>query len=280
MTLLPIAEVFGHAVDHHNPEALKGRAEKWCRFRAGRCNKGPIDNPLGICSLRNGNELVTLCPSRFLEGGQIFRDVGRLAFGPNTRIVAAPEVHVLRVPKKGATTGGKRIGKVDFLIGRLDANDVPIDFAALEVQAVYFSGKQTRSLLDHFLSHGTFPKKSGRRPDWRSSAQKRLMPQVALKVPIFRRWGKKFFVATDNQFFSALPSMRMVDSFDNSEVTWLIYPFNRTSGEFEIGDPVQKFTTLDDVMTALREGVAPQPNEILEEIKRKKRERQLPVIVT
>ncbi len=43
--------------------------------------------------------------------------------------------------------------------------------------------------------------------------------EMSLKVPIFRRWGKKFFVAVDDSFFNALPRMRIITNTHNAEVS-------------------------------------------------------------
>ena len=155
---------------------------------------------------------------------------------------------------------------MDFLIARLDDSGKPVDFAALEVQAVYISGQSIRPAFDHFLETGDLSEDSKRRPDFRSSAQKRLMPQLSLKMPIFRRWGKKFFVAVDAAFFDALPTLKTV-SADSAEITWLVYSFARDSkGGFSMGTPVIHHTHWDDVLTSLREGVAPERSELLDEI--------------
>jgi len=154
------------------------------------------------------------------------------------------------------------------------------DFAALEIQAVYFSGPSVRQPFNHFMRRRVVPEGSARRPDWRSSAQKRLMPQLALKIPIFRRWGKKFFVAVDSQFFGSLPRIKAVSGFANSEVTWLVYPFTKAGHRYEMGDPTKHFSTWDDVLTALREGVAPNPEEILQELLQKKQKLNLPIHTT
>lgn len=208
----------------------------------------------------------------------MFVDVARLAFGRDARAVAAPEVRVLRVPNGGKA---KKIGKVDFLIAKLADDDTPVDFAALEVQAVYFSGKQLRSAVKEFLRTGDLPESAYRRPDWRSSIQKRLMPQLSLKVPLFRRWGKKFFVATDSVFFDRIPHFRNVGSIANSEVTWLVYPFvSSGGGKFVMEEPEQKYSLWDDVEDALREGVAPEPGEVLAEIASKQRKSRLRVFTT
>ena len=98
------------------------------------------------------------------------------------------------------------------------------------------------------------------------------MPQLDLKVPVFRRWGKKFFVATDSIFFNQLPEFRRVDSIANSEVTWLVYPFelDPRRNVFMMGEPQIVYSEWTDVKAALREGIAPEPEEILENISSRK----------
>ncbi len=262
--LLKIAEIFGRHVDDGTAEAKNSRKRKICPFRHAQCNKGNIDDPLGICSFGNENQATVVCPSRFLEGEQIFRDAGRLAFGSKRSVAAIPEIRVLKVEVFGGKS--RRIGKIDFMLAVLDMNGKPIDFAALEVQAVYISGRSIRPAFDQYLKNGSLPTGSERRPDFRSSAQKRLMPQLSLKVPIFRRWGKKFFVVVDQTFFNELPKMPTVAGIENSEVTWLVYPFDKRDSVVKIGEPKVVYTLWDAVMNALREGAAPIPSEILSEL--------------
>ena len=96
-------------------------------------------DPMGICSFSDGEHAVAVCPVRFLEGGRIFRDAGRLAFGEAVKIGIFPEVRILTTVGKDGQPG-KKIGKVDFLLGKIIDGKV-VDFAAVEVQAVYMSGK-------------------------------------------------------------------------------------------------------------------------------------------
>ena len=192
----------------------------------------------------------------------MFKDVGRIAFGTGCKVAASPEIRVLKVPGARA----KRNGKIDFMLSRIGENGLPLDFCALEVQSVYISGRSIRPAFKTFLATGELHD-AERRPDFRSSAQKRLMPQLSLKVPIFRRWGKKFFVAVDDSFFRELPAMRSVSSAENAEVTWMVYPFEpQKSGDYRMGKPRVLHTLWDDVVNALREGEPPEPREVLEEI--------------
>ncbi|HUB67413.1 MAG TPA: NotI family restriction endonuclease [Candidatus Methylacidiphilales bacterium] len=260
MALLQIAEVFGN--DTSQSWDVEIRRKAWCPFRQSTCTKQGITDPLGICSYTDERRATCVCPVRFQEKGRLFIDVGRLAFGPGRKIIVAPEIRLLKVPGKK----NKKIGKVDFLIASLDTEGKPADFAALEVQAVYISGKSIRSAFKKYLKTGILNEDSKRRPDFRSSAQKRLMPQLSLKVPIFRRWGKRFFVAVDAAFFEALPPLKTVMP-DSAEITWMVYPFERARiGGFTMGQPAVHHTLWDDVLTSLREGEAPERSELLAEL--------------
>ena len=121
-------------------------------------------------------------------------------------------------------------------------------------------------MFHQFLATG-IPPSENRGMDWLSS-RKRLIYQLNLKVPVFRRWGKKFFVAVDKQFFDALPTMKRVPDIENSEVTWVIYDFKRRDEEsrFTMSRPDFYCTEWADVEVALREGTPPKPQEILDDV--------------
>lgn len=227
---------------------------------------------MGICSLSDGSTATVSCPVRFLEGGRVFVDAARLAFGTNQVCIAVPEVRLLEVP--GAKNKrNKKIGKVDFLLVRV-VDQHAVDFAALEIQAVYMSGDSVRPAFDRYLLDGHLDDGSRRRPDFRSSAQKRLMPQLALKVPIFRRWGKRFFVAVDTTLFNTLPSIQ-TQTEGNAEVTWLAYPFTRfATGGYRMNDPQVYHTLWDDVLNSLREGTPPEKVDLLSQLTREVPKRQ------
>jgi hypothetical protein len=263
MALLQIAEVFGH--DTAIPLSKTERTKAWCPFLESACNKQSKTKPLGICSYTNGEEATVVCPSRFRDKGRIFVDAGRAAFGSGKKILAVPEVKLLELPDSR-----RKIGKMDYLIALLNENNEPVDFAAVEVQAVYISGFSTRPPFNDYLSSGKISSAGMRRPDFRSSAQKRLMPQLSLKVPVFRRWGKRFFVAVDAAFFAEMPKMPSVKE-DNAEITWLVYPFLRGAEGFTMQDPTLHHTLWDDVVTSLREGSPPTREELMSDLARAKR---------
>jgi len=261
-----ISEIFGFGVDNQSEAARASRAEKLCPFRNTPCTKASKSDPIGICSLSDGHTAAALCPVRFLEGEKIFRDAAKIAFGDKVEFAIFPEIRILKVEgEKGKT---RKIGKVDFLIGKINSNEV-LDFAALEVQAVYFSGGETRSPMNYYLEHGKLDvSKSDRRPDFRSSAQKRLAPQLQLKVPVFRRWGKKFFVVVDSHFFKNLPPFKETTK-SNSEVTWMNYPITKSGNNYSLEEAKIIYSEWDEIQTSLREGSPPEPSEIIHELQNK-----------
>ena len=262
-----ISEVFGLDYEDKSPESMQERRKKHCPFRDTACTKSSKVDPLGVCSLSNGLLATALCPVRFLEGDRVFVDAANIAFGPGVQFAVFPEIRILKIP--GQEGQDRKIGKVDFLIGKIVDGGVT-DFAAVEVQAVYFSGRSIRPMFNSYLSGQDLSAADViRRPDFRSSAQKRLMPQLMLKVPVFRRWGKKFLVVVDSLFLQSLPKFPAA-SRANSELTWLSYPISkREAGGYTLGSPEVIPTLWEDVASALREGKPPEPAEIIDELQQK-----------
>lgn len=259
-----ISEIFGLGTENSSPAAKLSRDAKICPFRGSSCTKSSTEDPLGVCSLSDGTSAAALCPVRFLQNDLIFKDAARLAFGAGVQFGVFPEIRVLKVAVP--TSKDRKIGKVDYLLGKIE-NGVVVDFAAVEVQAVYFSGDSIRPPFLEFLKSGIL-ENADRRPDFRSSAQKRLMPQLELKVPIFRRWGKKFFVVIDTHFYRELPTFK-ASSPSNSELVWLVYELGLQGVDYELKLSHEHFSQWDDVRTSLREGVPPEPEEITQELQEK-----------
>ena len=261
------AEIFGKGIENKSEDAQKMRARKFCPFRNSPCTKVSKTDPMGICSYSNGETAASVCPVRFLENNRIFEDAAKLAFGQGVPFAIFPEIKILKVTD-AKTNKEKKIGKVDYLIGKVESGRIT-DFAAVEVQAVYFSGEEMRTFFNNFMAGKTVKiEDSYRGMDFRSSAQKRLVPQLQLKVPVFRRWGKKFFVVVDSMFFSELPKFSKTTE-GNSEVTWLAYPIKKTENDYKLQHPKVVHSEWDEIRNSLREGTPPDPNEIIRELQDK-----------
>ena len=129
------------------------------------------------------------------------------------------------VPFMTSTATSRPAGKIDLVVAR-DAGDRLIWYG-LEIQAVYFSGpamdQEFRVLEKDTGGRPPFPL-AHRRPDFRSSSAKRLMPQLRVKVPTLRRWGQKLAVAVDQPFFDAIggPSANPKRELSDGDIIWLV----------------------------------------------------------
>ncbi len=197
-------------------------------FRSDR--RGCIKNG-GICSLRlysdsdgtarrvDGPEshLRVTCPYRFHQGGDVFRWVGEaLLNSPNPSMVG--EVGFLQ------SDTGSDVGRIDMVMAA-EGPAQSLDWCALEIQAVYFSGDEMGADFRQIQGHNElgFPFPAGRRrPDYRSSGPKRLMPQLQIKVPTLRRWGKKMAVVVDRPFYDAIGDMAEIPHVSNGDIVWFV----------------------------------------------------------
>jgi len=131
----------------------------------------------------------------------------------------------------------KKAGRIDWIV--VDPASVEggeLLWCAIETQALYFSGGKMRAEFDAYAnapSETLYPR-GKRRPDYRSSGPKRLWPQLDVKVPVLRNWGKKVVVVVDRYFFESMN--RLVDPFprartdrerrDNADIAWFVVDYD------------------------------------------------------
>ena len=134
-----------------------------------------------------------------------------------------------------------------------------VDWFALEIQAVYFSGDEAATESREYLTSRAVPEVHGRRrPDFRSSSAKRLLPQLEVKVPTLTRWGKKLVVVTDVPFLKSMPAIRQANDLSNADICWLAYRLEPVdASRFTLILDTSLTATLRDVRASLVGGLAP-----------------------
>jgi hypothetical protein len=219
----PLAEVFGYPLDSTDAEAKRFRKNRLCPFGniVPNCTKDKAKDPLGVCSIYDGEETVITCPIRFRERWLIAEDAAEFLFPPDTRWTTLTEVRL-------NDRHGKSAGNIDVVVVAYDSSGQITDFGALEVQAVYISGN-VRNPFNHYM--GDPARRAGMdwtgkpnypRPDYLSSSRKRLAPQLIYKGGILKAWRKKTVVALNRGFFQTLPELEVVDS-SCADIAWQIY---------------------------------------------------------
>ncbi|WP_321871970.1 NotI family restriction endonuclease [Paraburkholderia tropica] len=278
---LNLAQMTPAERQYYAAECLKPKKQRTpqpCPFQARKADAICSKNG-GVCSLRqysytahaeNGRavgipvtgkqgDLRATCPYRFHEALDVFKWVGeKILDDPNPTLVG--EVGFLEA---GATTdneGGDDVGRIDMvLVSNKTVDGAPMKWAALEIQAVYFSGNAMKGEFEAFNDTDVdwliFPA-GRRRPDYRSSGPKRLMPQLQIKVPTLRRWGKKMAVVVDRAFFDSIGEMDDVPDISNADIAWFIVRFEEVEGEKRtriVRDEV-RYTTLERSVEGLTGG--------------------------
>jgi hypothetical protein len=80
------------------------------------------------------------------------------------------------------------------------------------------------------------------------------MPQLQIKVPTLRRWGKKMTVLVDHSFFAALGSMDDVHDISNCDIAWFVVDYDESGGEFALEPSFVRMTTLERAVEGLTGG--------------------------
>ena len=57
------------------------------------------------------------------------------------------------------------------------------------------------------------------------------MPQLQIKVPTLRRWGRKMAVVVDRAFFDSVGEMDNVSDISNADIAWFIVRFEEVPGQ-------------------------------------------------
>jgi hypothetical protein len=282
-----IGEWYGYSFIHLTPEQRKHfatlapiqtiRNALPCPFLSGETSV-PCPKKGGICSLRlyeaigdggarasegSDGSFRVVCPHRFKQDGVIYRSVGEKILGtPDPTIVA--EVRFLRrndeapdVAARGSDTqSSEDVGNIDNVLVHPDT-DV-LRWCALEIQAVYFSGSKMGHLFDHIRRYEgpeiPFPDRV-RRPDYRSSGPKRLMPQLQIKVPTLRRWGKKMAVVVDVAWFRTnVVGVQTVNDVSNCDIAWFLVAFDETTDPATLTVGCPELQTLERAVEGLTGG--------------------------
>lgn len=245
--------------------------EQPCPFRTDSphptCTK-----PGGVCSLQllsdesgkvaevhgERGKIRALCPYRFHQNNTIFQYIGEKLL-EDSHPKQLGEVGFLESAGNLDSAAGADVGYIDMILVSPRAGPgLPLRWTPVEIQAVYFSGKEMAIEFRHILEiEGALSlPKVARRPDYRSSGPKRLMPQLQIKVPTLRRWGKKMAVVVDLPFFRSMGEMRSVSDVSNADIVWYLVDFVTTtqSAHRELVVVEELYTTLESAIEGLTGG--------------------------
>ena len=236
-----------------------------CPFLSTLIQGAPCNKAGGVCSIRRyscapdkvtgvaipDDKIVTVCPSRFLQplhgGGSLFSWISEKMLGTQLPTIVKETPFLRNISDSSPYANGdeemmdegRKAGRIDWILVNPATMDVgELEWCAVETQSLYFSGNKMRLEFDAYAkapSPVLFPT-GKRRPDYRSSGPKRLSPQLDVKVPVLRNWGKKVAVVIDRFFYANMNKLSNADPrakndrerLDNSEVAWFVVDYDES----------------------------------------------------
>jgi hypothetical protein len=246
----PLAEVFGFPIDNLGAEASRYRKNKLCPYnnKVPSCTKDKANDPLGVCSVFDKEDIAITCPIRFRENWLIAEDAANFFFPPDTMWTSLTEVRL-------NDSSGQLAGNIDIVLVSYNNQGKVINFGSLEIQGVYISGNVRRPFEQYIKNPSANAnldwtnERNYPRPDYLSSSRKRLAPQLIYKGGILKHWNKKMAVALYNSFFKKLPELPEVEE-KNADMAWFIYDLSldKTSNTFTLQKVKTKYTRYDAIM--------------------------------
>ena len=81
----PLGEVFGYLAESNSPEAERHRRLRLCPFnnKVPNCTKDSVTDPLGVCTIKEGNREAIICPVRFRQAWRIAEHAAEFFFPPD-----------------------------------------------------------------------------------------------------------------------------------------------------------------------------------------------------
>jgi len=242
-----------------------------CPFLSNERQTVPCWKIGGVCTLRSYQEFdgvvgidesrpsfrVT-CPSRFEEDREIYRWICEVLLDDPDAVPIGQVNFLERVALMGSETEvgeGEGVGRIDNVL--IVPGSKPLEWCPVEIQAVYFSGDKMENdfaAIRVFEDEGIPFPAGRRRPDYRSSGPKRLMPQLQIKVPTLRRWGKKMAVVVDEDFIKNMGKMETVNDISNCDVAWFVVRFDESTGKPMLARGDVHYTQLEAAVQGLIAG--------------------------
>ena len=257
----PLAEVFGFPINNLENNASRYRKNKLCPYnnKVPSCTKDKANDPLGVCSVFDKENVAITCPVRFRQDWLIVEDTASFFFPPNSMWTSLTEIRL-------NDANGQSAGNIDIVLVSYDNHGKLLDFGSLEIQGVYISGNIRKPFEQYIkapeknVSLDWSNEKNYPRPDYLSSSRKRLAPQLIYKGGILKHWNKKMAVALDNSFFKTLPKLPETNEKD-ADIAWFIYDLihNQNKNIFELQKIKTIYTNFKD---ALNKITMPLPGKV------------------
>jgi hypothetical protein len=241
------AEVFGVPVHSKSVEVKKGHKKYWCPFADDKCNKQSrlIKYPMGVCSVQYGNDIIALCPRRFLQEDTVFKDIADHHFKTRNDLVVFSEI------------GLSQTGTFDFVMVKHKPLSSEIeDFVVIEFQTGQTTGTgQLVQGLKDFINGEDIDGKSYGFGLNLADIWKRTFTQILNKGIVLENWGHKIYWVIQEpvyQDFLNRYNLNGMSYNDNHATVFMIYDLKQQAGKYDLFQTRIESSSIDDLFNAFR----------------------------
>jgi hypothetical protein len=174
------AEILGFEIAKREQIRAAMDSGRPCPFTGTKCVKKN-----GVCSVRAGDQVVAICPHRFLQGDVVIRDIAHSHFGSESDLLVFNEVY----------SGERSLGSFDYVIVQHYPMSSEIkDFVIVEFQTVdtTMTGELNQALHDFENGEDITDRSYKFGLNW-ANVLKRSFIQMLNKGRVLEHWGHKAY---------------------------------------------------------------------------------------
>jgi hypothetical protein len=241
------SEVFGHPCDITSSQAQADRSRYWCPFSSKKCDKKSrlISYPMGVCSVQYNENVVAICPKRFLQDNIVFRDIADHYFGSLSNLLVFAEARL------------SGIGSFDFVIVRHKplSSDIE-DFVIVEFQTDQTTGTgKLVEALEDFIQRKRFVEKTYNFGLNTYDTLKRSFTQILNKGVVLESWGHKIYWVYQETVYRNYVSRYGLESLDYSPedtIVFAVYDIVRAAKAYQLSQTRIESATVEELFAAFR----------------------------
>ncbi len=241
------AEIFGYPLRAVSGLPKKGRKRYWCPFADDKCNKQSrlISYPMGVCSVRYGDNIIALCPRRFLQDNTVFSDIAEHYFKTRNDLVVFMEI------------GLSQTGTFDYVMVKHRPFSSNIeDFVVIEFQTGQTTGTgQLVQALRDCLKGNDIGDKSYRFGLNFADIWKRSFTQILNKGIVLENWGHKIYWVVQEPVYQDFVNRYNLNGMsynDEHKTVFTIYDLSQNSFEYNLFQTRIESSTINDLFKAFR----------------------------
>jgi len=240
------AEIFGYPIEVSTSEAKEIRAKHWCPFMDKACEKKSrlITYPMGVCSVKYNDDIIAICPRRFLQDQIVIGDIADQYFGDRNDLLLFPEV------------GLRGLGSFDFVLVRHKPMSSDIeDFVLIEFQTdqTTSTGKLVEGFR-HFVAGQDIVGRTYRFGMNTYDTLKRSYTQILNKGIVVESWGQRIYWVFQEYVYRNLSQRYNLDlAYDqNKAIVFDLYDLESQAGRLTLAHSRSLSATIDELFYALR----------------------------